>query len=122
MSFLTTNQISDTDKVAVIEGENLDSCLFCQVDLTPRSNRYRLYYFKRYKQVRPYYRLMECRNPGQSVDNVCGLVFKDFNKLFDHLRSHTSERPFQCPGCNMSFAQNSNLLRHQRSKHPVKNI
>ncbi len=46
----------------------------------------------------------------------CDKSFKKWHNLFDHLRSHTHERPFACPvlGCSQPFSQRSNLNKHMK--------
>ncbi|TNV86248.1 hypothetical protein FGO68_gene11531 [Halteria grandinella] len=47
-------------------------------------------------------------------DGTCGKIFRKWHNLFDHLRTHTGERPFVCPvaNCSDSFKQYSNQLKH----------
>ena len=44
----------------------------------------------------------------------CNLIRFSFSKFSDHIRSHTSERPFAChfPNCGFAFAQRPNLYTH----------
>ncbi len=44
----------------------------------------------------------------------CGKLFRKWHNLFDHLRVHTREKPFECPveGCLMKFNQVSNQKKH----------
>eukprot|EP00347_Sterkiella_histriomuscorum_P018190 403346446 len=46
----------------------------------------------------------------------CTKQFKKWHNLFDHLRSHTQEKPFVCPvdGCSQPFTQRSNLNKHMK--------
>lgn len=44
----------------------------------------------------------------------CRKVFRKWHNLFDHLRIHTGERPYDCPvqGCHFAFNQISNQNKH----------
>ncbi|TNV73328.1 hypothetical protein FGO68_gene1753 [Halteria grandinella] len=46
--------------------------------------------------------------------NKCQKLFRKWHNLFDHLRIHTGERPFECPvdGCKFAFNQLSNQKKH----------
>lgn len=55
------------------------------------------------------------------VCEYCGKVCSRPSNYVVHLRTHTGERPFQCPveGCGKDFAVRSNLNRHLRATHQV---
>ena len=44
----------------------------------------------------------------------CGRMYKRIENLKRHVRSHTMERPFQCPRCNKKFSRQENLNQHLR--------
>ncbi|CDW86493.1 zinc c2h2 type family protein [Stylonychia lemnae] len=46
----------------------------------------------------------------------CKMNFRKWNNLYDHLRSHCDERPYECPveSCGKQFTQKSNLEKHLR--------
>lgn len=52
-----------------------------------------------------------CREIG------CNFILKKWGNLFDHLRIHSGDKPFQCPAqnCLKGFAQKSNLTKHIRT-------
>ncbi|XP_037621469.1 zinc finger protein 585B-like [Sebastes umbrosus] len=43
--------------------------------------------------------------------------FRDANKLARHMRTHTKEKPFNCPVCAMTFSQSYHMTRHMRNQH-----
>ncbi|KAF5329611.1 hypothetical protein D9619_009409 [Psilocybe cf. subviscida] len=45
----------------------------------------------------------------------CGRLFKRMEHLKRHLRTHTMERPFECPQCNKRFSRSDNLTQHLRT-------
>ena len=52
--------------------------------------------------------------PGIHERERCNKLFRKWHNLFDHMRTHTNERPFRCPvdGCDDAFKQYSNQLKH----------
>lgn len=44
----------------------------------------------------------------------CGRLYKRMEHLKRHVRSHTIERPFQCPRCSKKFSRQENLSQHLR--------
>lgn len=45
----------------------------------------------------------------------CGRLFKRMEHLKRHLRTHTLERPYQCPRCKKRFSRSDNLNQHVRT-------
>lgn len=55
---------------------------------------------------------------------TCMKVWKKWHNLFDHLRIHTGERPFECPvmDCRFRFNQSSNQKKHIETHKGVTNL
>lgn len=58
---------------------------------------------------------------------VCSTCQRSFTRraiLEKHQRTHTGEKPFSCriPGCNLTFAQQSDKTRHEQAQHSKKSF
>lgn len=52
------------------------------------------------------------------VCKVCGHGSKYKGDLQKHMYIHTGEKPYKCPYCDYASADQSNLKKHTRIKHP----
>eukprot|EP00128_Syssomonas_multiformis_P005462 Colp12_sorted_trinity150504_noHs@2302 len=52
----------------------------------------------------------------------CGRIFSFADRLQNHVRTHTGERPFACthPGCQARFAESSTLYKHMKTHQDIK--
>lgn len=56
---------------------------------------------------------------GLKVCHICGKGFSGKRDLIRHVRSHTGERPFQCPACHYRASIKSHMKRHMFLKHQL---
>ena len=54
---------------------------------------------------------------GNHVCPFCPKVMTKLSNMKVHIRSHTGEKPFQCPHCDYRTSVNSNLRKHINHKH-----
>ena len=61
-----------------------------------------------------HFRFVKYLNPNTSrwsqiliCDMNCGKLFRKWHNLFDHMRVHENDKPFECPvaGCHYDFTQ-----------------
>mmetsp|Transcript_1416 Transcript_1416/g.917 ORF Transcript_1416/g.917 Transcript_1416/m.917 type:complete len:129 (-) Transcript_1416:103-489(-) len=64
----------------------------------------------------------------EKEEGACGMKFKKWHNLFDHLRSHVKEKPFFCnyENCQARYSQKSNLNKHvlthsTKKRYPCRN-
>ncbi|CDW71344.1 UNKNOWN [Stylonychia lemnae] len=102
-----TLKLPERSKIQIILGENLHEDQIPQVANIPS--------LKTFKQVKVFKQESK-RWKSQFIctfDN-CNIVCQKWGNLFDHLRTHSNERPFKCPVefCRKAFTQKSNLEKH----------
>lgn len=95
----------------VILGEDFDHTETKYQEQIPDCNQYIVYKFEKNADLSSYLRLFHCK-----FQNGCHRVVQSPSKFYDHLRSHTRERPFTCH-CGVAFVQRANLKKHQQYIH-----
>mmetsp|Transcript_4907 Transcript_4907/g.4160 ORF Transcript_4907/g.4160 Transcript_4907/m.4160 type:complete len:120 (+) Transcript_4907:453-812(+) len=65
-------------------------------------------------QYVPSHKFKKMKRQFKCTYQNCTKGFSKTWNLFDHLRTHTGEKPFQCKICFRGFAQNGNLTKHEK--------
>ena len=55
--------------------------------------------------------------PNQYACPLCSKIQKIRSDCIKHIRTHTGERPFQCPFCTYAASTQTHLARHNRTVH-----
>ena len=87
-------------KVKAIEGINFDPTELNYKGEVPKSTTFVVYQFKMTNKqyANRDYRLYLCKEKN------CDRIVSSLSKIYDHIRSHSKERPFMCPyNCGRGF-------------------
>jgi len=99
--------IAPRSYLEVEAGEAADMAFFDDKTYIPNTLLFSLLHFHKLVSGRPTI-AFSCDYP------YCGKMFLKWHNLFDHLRTHTGEKPFICPvrGCCQAFNQVANEKKH----------
>lgn len=78
----------------------------------PESRAFEIYILRPPTRMIPDRRLYSCQF------DKCTRIYANLYKLFDHIRSHSNEKPYMCThGCGRGFSQIGNRNKHELYIH-----
>lgn len=112
---MTRHKLSADSTVAVVSGRDIKPELFGYQSHVPANKNFIFFYIVP-DSLKPaqFKRLLICNRGQEGTGEKCEHARMDFSKFFDHLRTHSGERPFVCPieDCKAQFSFKGNLNRH----------
>jgi hypothetical protein len=94
--FMAKNRIEKGHKVSVIDGKDFDARDIGFDQHIPNCTDFVFYYFKKRSEQKKQYRWLQCKHKTHEDSKPCGMMISDLSKFFDHMRTHTKERPYHC--------------------------
>ena len=104
--------LKKTQRVEVILGADFDANETKYKEPLPHSTEFIVFKFSKANESESHSRIFQCK-----FGDNCHRVIQSPSKFYDHLRSHTCERPFVCHHCDAAFAQKTNLVKHLQHVH-----
>ncbi len=112
-----------TNHLKVHSGDRQFVCYYCGKRFTTNSDLTKHSYSHSPQIIGPGNQniaLHESRNTNWFSCHICTETFSLNKDLVRHILSvHTSERPFRCDKCNVSYKRKDNFDRHLRNRHGV---
>lgn len=94
--FMDDNKVQPTSMVAIVSGHNLNPELFGHYSI-PAAQEY-IFFYVVPQSLKPneMKRILVCQHDISGQVEKCGHTRTDFSKFFDHMRTHSGERPYIC--------------------------
>ena len=113
---IQTIKLKKSDEVAVIEGAEFFAKLDPGQHLKPSCDQFLFYFIHKQNNHGHYRRYFHCKFSELGSDTVCDQLLSNLNKFYDHLRSHSNEKPFKCTfeNCSKAYSQLYKLTEHAK--------